>query len=70
MVKHSQTVRRHQPVSCLSVFDHSVGLVLKELKVRYTKINIVTTRKFYIRSNNNKVNSSETRRIVITDLLP
>ena len=31
MVKHNQTIRPHQPTNCLSVFDHFVGLVLKEL---------------------------------------
>ena len=29
-VKHIQTIRR-QPTSCLSVFDHFVGLALKGL---------------------------------------
>ena len=32
MVKHSQTIRQQQPTSCLSVFDHFVGLALKGLK--------------------------------------
>ena len=31
MVKHTQTIRRQTPTNCLSVFDHFVGLVLKEL---------------------------------------
>ena len=31
MVKHTQTIRRQQPVNCLSVFDHFVGLALKGL---------------------------------------
>ena len=31
MVKHTQTVRRQQPMNCLSVFDHFVGLALKGL---------------------------------------
>ena len=31
MVKHTQTIRRQQPTSCLSVFDHFVKLVLKGL---------------------------------------
>ena len=31
MVKHTQTIPRHQPTNCLSVFDHFVGLALKEL---------------------------------------
>ena len=31
MVKHTQTIRRQQPTNCLSVFDHFVGLALKEL---------------------------------------
>ena len=28
MVKHAQTIRRQQPTTCLSVFDHFVGLML------------------------------------------
>ena len=32
MVKHTQTIRRHQPTNCLSVFDHFVNLALKGLK--------------------------------------
>ena len=31
MVKRTQTIRRQQPTTCLSVFDHFVGLVLKGL---------------------------------------
>ena len=33
MVKHIQTIRRQQPTNCLGVFDHFVGLELKELKL-------------------------------------
>ena len=29
VVKHTQTIRRLLPTSCLSVFDHFVGLALK-----------------------------------------
>ena len=29
MVKHTQTIHRHQPTNCLSVFDHFVNLALK-----------------------------------------
>ena len=32
MVKHTQTIRRLLPTNYLSVFDHFVGLALKELK--------------------------------------
>ena len=32
MVKHNQTIRRLLPTNYLSVFDHFVGLALKELK--------------------------------------
>ena len=32
MVKHTQTIRRLLPTNCLSVFDHFVGLALKELR--------------------------------------
>ena len=31
MVQQTQTIRRQQPTSCLSVFDHFVGLALKRL---------------------------------------
>ena len=31
MVKHTQTIRRQMPTSCLSVFDHFVILALKGL---------------------------------------
>ena len=31
MVKHIQTIRRQKPTNYLSVFDHFVGLRLKEL---------------------------------------
>ena len=30
-LKHTQTIRWQQPMNCLSVFDHSVGLALKGL---------------------------------------
>ena len=31
MIKHTQAIRRLLPTNCLSVFDHFVGLGLKEL---------------------------------------
>ena len=31
MDKRTQTIRQQQPMSCLSVFDHFVGLALKRL---------------------------------------
>ena len=31
MVKHTPTIRPQEPTNCLSVFDHFVGLALKEL---------------------------------------
>ena len=31
MVKHTQTIRHHQPTNCLSVFDHFAGFVFKGL---------------------------------------
>ena len=37
MVKHTQTIRRLLPTNCLSVFDHFVGLALKELKIKGKK---------------------------------
>ena len=33
MVKRTQTIRRQQPMNCLSVFDHFAGLTLKGLNV-------------------------------------
>ena len=33
MVKHTQTIRWQKPTNCVIVFDHSVGLVLKGLKL-------------------------------------
>ena len=33
MVKHTQTIRRQQPTSCLSAFNDFVGLTLKGLKI-------------------------------------
>ena len=36
MVKHTQTIPWQQPTNCLSVIDHFVGLVLKELIVQET----------------------------------
>ena len=40
MVKHTQTIRREQPMNCLSMFDHLVGLAFKGLKqmVKIVKI--------------------------------
>ena len=32
MVKHTQTTCQQQPINCLSVFDHFVGLTLKGLR--------------------------------------
>ena len=31
IVKYTQTIRLQKPTNCLSVFDHFVGLALKEL---------------------------------------
>ena len=31
MVKHTQKIRRQQPTNCLSVFDHFLGLAVKQL---------------------------------------
>ena len=33
MAKHTQTIRRQKPTNCLNVFDHFVGLALKELEL-------------------------------------
>ena len=35
MAKHIHTIRRQQPTNCLSVFDHFVGLALKELGAEF-----------------------------------
>ena len=32
MIKHTQIIRRQQPMKCLSVFGHFVGLALKGLR--------------------------------------
>ena len=32
MVKHTQTIRWLLPTNCLSMFDHLVGLALKEVR--------------------------------------
>ena len=32
MVKHTKTIRRHQPTNCLRAFDHFVRLALKWFK--------------------------------------
>ena len=34
MVRHTQTICRLLPTSCLSVFEHFVGLVLNELSIK------------------------------------
>ena len=33
MVKHTQIIRRQQPTNCLSMFDHSLRLALKDLGI-------------------------------------
>ena len=38
MDKLTQTIRRHQPMNCLSVLDHFVGLALKGLSSTITYI--------------------------------
>ena len=38
MVKHTETIRRQKPTSCLSVFDHFVELALKGLIVCQTSV--------------------------------
>ena len=35
MVKHTQTIRRQEPINCLSVSDHFLGLALKNKKAFY-----------------------------------
>ena len=38
MVKHTQTIRRRQPMNCLSGFDHLVGFTLKGLIKEFSKV--------------------------------
>ena len=40
MVKHTQTIGRQHPTNCLSVFDHFVGLPLKEFTSQVSQANI------------------------------
>ena len=40
MVKYTQTIRRQQSTSCLSVFDHFVGLALKGLRLTTSLYNV------------------------------
>ena len=37
MVKHTRKIRRQQPTNCLRVFDHFVGLKLKDLIKTYKR---------------------------------
>ena len=41
MVKHIQTIRWQQPTNCLSMFEHFVGLALKELNKKICVIIII-----------------------------
>ena len=51
MVKHTQAIqiRWQQPINCLSVFDHVVGLALKRLReynqIRSFRFNLHSTGK-------------------------
>ena len=38
MVKHTQPIRQQQPTNYLKVFDHFVGLALKELTFLHKKL--------------------------------
>ena len=46
MVKHTQTIRQLLWANCLSVFDHSVELVLKELIVIVKRLVQENVRKY------------------------
>ena len=37
MIKNTQTIRQQQPMNCLSVFDHFVGLAVKGLNSIFLK---------------------------------
>ena len=41
MAKHTQTIRRQQPMNCLGVFDHFVGLAINGLTSSVKKLNLV-----------------------------
>ena len=46
MVKDTQTICRQQPTNSLTVFDHFLGLALKELKYlrnSYEKLTFITS---------------------------
>ena len=38
MVKHTEAIRQHLPTNCFSVFDHFVGLALKELRISLVNV--------------------------------
>ena len=42
MAKHTQTIRRQQPTNCFRMFDHFVGLALKELNTPQNVITFLT----------------------------
>ena len=50
-MKHTQTIRWQQSTNCLNVFNHFVGLVLKELKLvaAYEKLHHIN--KFPLKKN-------------------
>ena len=41
MIKHTQTIRRLLPTNCLSVFDHFVGLAVKQLNLKSNNIEVI-----------------------------
>ena len=47
MVKHAQAIRRQKPTNYLSVFDHFVGLAVKELNTFLTKLLIIFAEMFH-----------------------
>ena len=44
MVKHTQTIRQMLPTSCLSLFDHFVGLALKWLKEKKIDLHVYASK--------------------------
>ena len=46
MVTQTQTIRRQQPINCLSVFDLFVGLALEGLRTAVL-LTVVTNKIFY-----------------------
>ena len=51
MVKHTQTIRQQQLTNCLSLFDHFVGLGLKELMYIFQDVSQYFEIHFHVKLN-------------------